>query len=474
MKSIGLKLWSGMMLLVFFMLLLLWLFQIVFLDQFYLDRQISGLSEKSGDWVKELQLLTDLSSITTNSAIQDKLAAFAYTYQLNIEILDENGLMIYQPTSNSEQQSPNMFKKSIQELAGLALKGRSVQTTLEHPRFGNTFLVIGIPIYKNTSVVGVFIVNAPLAPVSDTADILKQQLIVITAILLLAASILSYMISRHFSKPILKISMVAREMAKGKFDVRIRKVSNDEIGQLATNINEMGLELGKTDKLRKELVGNISHELRTPLSLIRGYAETIRDVSGNQAEKREKHLGIIIEESERLGRLIEDILGLSQLEVGTVKLELKCFNMKELVSNVNKGFEDLAGKREISLVMKGDLDTLVFCDERRIEQVLYNLIGNAFQHTEDGGHIEVVTQLQNASIKVEIKDTGVGIPREELDSIWERYYKATTPKNEKISGTGLGLTIVKSILVAHQVQYGVESTVGVGTTFWFMLNRYKQ
>ncbi len=476
MKSIRFKLWLGMMFLVSFMLLLLWLFQIVFLEQFYLEHQINRLSDKSSGWVQELEVLDDLSEISTNQSLRDSLDAFAYTYHLNLEVIDIEGKLVYEATSNADQQAPNMFRKSITEILNKALTGEKVLTTLEHPRFDTAFLVMGEPIVatvnSKATVTGVFILNAPLAPVSDTAYILKQQLILITIILLIVAFILAFMISKHFSKPLSQISRVAKEMSKGQFDTRIRKVSKDEIGQLAAHINEMGVELKRTDLLRKELIGNISHELRTPLSLIRGYAETIRDVSGEQTEKRNKHIGIIINESERLGCLIDDILKLSQLEVGAVKLDQKGFDLVQLLHKVQKGFEDLAVKKQISFEMKTDSSLLAMGDEARIEQVLYNLIGNAFQHTLAGGHIEVLLEKQASSIRVAVKDDGAGIPQEELGSIWERYYKASST-GEKISGTGLGLAIVKSILVAHQVRYGVESKIGAGSTFWFELTTFK-
>lgn len=479
MKSIGLKLWSGMMLLVVFMLIVLWLFQIVFLEKFYMTKQIDKLEKKSEEVVQELSTLNELSAIKDDEQIIDTLESFVYTYHLNIEVVNESGQILYQMANNTDQHSPNMFKQFTVQVINQVVKGERVQTTFEHPRFGNTILVMGLPIIKKTGVnedtkqMGALVVNAPMAPVSDTADILKQQLLYITVILLIVAFGIAFMISRHFSKPILKINQAATEIAKGKWDIDVETNGKDEIGQLALTIKEMAEDLKKTDLLQKELVGNISHELRTPLSLIRGYAETIRDVSGVQPDKREKHIGVIIHESERLATLIDDILNLSQLEAGVIKLEQKCMNLREVLEGTSSRFSNLAQSNDIELIVSSDEFVYSLGDRARIEQVLINLVGNAFNHTPSGGKIEIKATELGDGVKIEVEDNGEGIPEEALTSIWERYYKVKNQNREKRIGSGLGLAIVRNILTAHESEFGVESTLGKGTAFWFILKKCK-
>lgn len=479
MKSIGLKLWAGMMLLVVFMLIVLWLFQIVFLEKFYMTEQIDKLEKKSQEIVQELSTLDELSMIAEDEQMTKAVESFVYTYHLNIELLDKSGHVLYQMTSNLDQHSPKMFKKSSVQVINQVVKGDRVQTTFEHPRFGNTMVIIGLPIMKTAGVnkemqqIGALVVNAPMAPVSDTADILKQQLLYITVILLIAAFGLAFMISRHLSKPILKINQAAKEIAKGKWDVNVQTNGSDEIGQLGLTIKEMAGDLKRTDQLQKELIGNISHELRTPLSLIRGYAETIRDVSGVQPEKREKHVAIIIHESERLARLIDDILNLSQLEAGIIKLDKKCINLRDVLDGTSTRFSNLAESNNIELIVSSEEFVYALGDRARIEQVLINLVGNAFNHTSLGGKIEIITTELMDGVKIEVKDNGKGIPDDELSSIWERYYKVKNQNRDQRVGSGLGLVIVKNILTAHESKFGVESTLGEGATFWFTLKKCK-
>lgn len=475
MKSIGLKLWLGMMFLVVFMLIVLWMFQIVFLEKYYTAMQIDTLEKKSEEIVQELSKLDKLSVISDNVQGKDSLESFIYTYNLTVEILDNTGQVMYR--SNLEQPSPKVIKEPVVQVVDQVLMGEHVQTTFEHPRFGNRILLIGIPIMKTTEVkgnpeqLGAFIVNAPMAPVSDTADILKQQLVYITVILLAAAFVIAFMISRHLSKPILKINQAAKEIAKGKWDVDVETKSKDEIGQLAITIKEMAGDLKKTDQFHKEFIGNISHELRTPLSLIRGYAETIRDVSGSQPEKREKHIEIIIRESERLARLIEDILNLSQLEADVIKLKQTNMNIWEVLEEIRNRFSNLAQNNEVELIVSSRETIHAVGDYAKIEQVLINLVGNAFNHTHSGGKIELKATEIGDRVKIEVKDNGEGIPEEALSSIWERYYKVKNQNREKRIGSGLGLAIVKNILLAHESEFGVESTLGKGSTFWFVLKK---
>ncbi len=477
MKSIGLKLWSGMMLLVVFMLIVLWLFQIVFLEKFYMTMQVDTLEKKSEEIVQELSTFHDLSFIKDERYRPKALESFIYTYHLNVEIINESGQVLYQMTSNPEQQSHNSFKRSFDQVTEQVIKGERVQTTFEHPRFGNTILFIGLPIMKigganeDPEQVGALIVNAPMAPVSDTANILKKQLLYITLILLAAAFVIAFMISRHLSNPILKINQAAKKIAKGNWNIDVETKSKDEIGQLAITIKEMAGDLKKSDQLQKEFIGNISHELRTPLSLIRGYAETIRDVSGSQPEKREKHLEVIIRESERLARLIEDILNLSQLESGVIKLMLTRINIWEVLEDTRTRFSNLAQNNEIDLVVSSAEAIQALGDYAKIEQVLINLVGNALNHSHSGGRIELKATDMGDRVKIEVKDNGEGIPKEALSSIWDRYYKVKNQNREKRIGSGLGLAIVKNILIAHKSEFGVESTLGEGSTFWFILKK---
>jgi signal transduction histidine kinase len=457
MKSIALKLWSGMIALVVVMLVMLWIFQIMFLEKFYTGIKISEVKNKGYEVIEQLEKAEDID-----------LESFVNETNSSVELLDSNGEVLYNVSSNaSNSQMPMMMNNSRLEAINGIIRGKEVTLSLIHPKFQNTFIIIGLPLKVQSEFRGGLLINLPLAPVKDTAAILKVQLFYITIILLVTALIFAYFLSRSFTKPILEITKVSEEMASGNFSMKIKSKNKDEIGRLAATINYMGEELSKIEQLRKDLIANVSHELRTPLSLIRGYAETIRDVTGNVTEKREKQIGIIIEEAERLGTMVDDILNLSQIQAGYVNLNKTKFNISELLERVIKRFEILSEKTGVTITLENQVDAIVEADELSIEQVMYNLVNNAFNHTKRSGHINIRVIENEKNIRIEVEDTGVGISEEDLKHIWDRFYKVDKIQGIKSKGTGLGLTIVSTILESQDFKYGVESTKGIGTRFWF-------
>lgn len=464
MRSIRLKLWAGMMTLVVIVLILLWLFQIVFLENFYTRMKVNDIKEKT-------IAVTELLNADQTEDFRDQMDILAYENSMSIELLDMNGNIIYETNSSGTVGKMHGMMNSLRsQIYEKALTGQESATTMTHPRFGNEFMLIGLPVYINQELTGGLLLSFPLAPVEDTAAILQRQLFYISLILLAAASLLSFLLARTFTRPIVDIEKAAAQMAEGDFSARIDVKQQDEIGQLAKTINYLGQQLSQIDQMRKDLIANVSHELRTPLSLIRGYAETLRDVTGNDEDKRQKQLGVIIEEAERLSRMVDDILNLSRLQSGHFELNKSIFSVRNLAGNVAKRYDLLSKQREVSIIMEMSDEQLVEADAARIEQVLYNLINNAFNNTNAGGTITIRDMDNGDSVRIEVMDSGSGIPEEEINRIWDRYYKAD--KNiGKTMGSGLGLAIVKAILEAHGAAYGVESKKGVGTTFWFELTQ---
>jgi len=477
MKSIAGKLWLGMMTLVGVVLLLLWLFQIVFLNNFYTQMRVADIRNAGQEVIRDMSNL---------KSVEDQMDVFSYNNNLTAELLDLNNQSIYTAGTAASagmngqmngQMGGMMGGASFKQAYSQVLQGETVLLPLTHPRFGSQFMLIGLPVLENEAIIGALMISLPLTAVADTVSILKQQLVYITLILLATALILTYLLARSFTKPILEITRVSMAMAAGNLAARIRWKRQDEIGKLGEAINYMGGELSKIEQLRKDLLANVSHELRTPLSLIKGYGETIRDISGDSPEKREKQIGIIIEEADRLGSIVDDILGLSQMEAGLVNLTIERFELHATLNRVIKKYDLLAEKSGITLVKQDGNPTseageaFVLGDEQKIEQVLYNLINNAFNHSPQGGVIGIKAIDSKDHVKIEIKDQGEGIPKEEIAYIWERFYKVDKSGKREKAGTGLGLAIVKNILVGHQVPYGVDSESGQGTTFWFELKR---
>ena len=299
MKKIGYKLWLGMILLAASVLILLWLFQIVFLNRFYTDLKIKGLMEEGETVISGLEEYDTLEDAVFDSTLQNSMEELAYRQQLTLEIINLSRKALYKTDSDTGMMGRGIMLNANNEVYEIALSGKTAKIKTQHPRFGTDYMLIGLPIYENGTVAGVMILNAALAPVEDTAEILKKQLVWITLGLLIISVLISYFLSKSFTRPILRLHRVAEAYSRGDFNSRAEVDRRDELGQLARRINRMGEELAKNEQLRKDLIANVSHELRTPLSLIRGYAETLRDVTGDNPQKRDKQLGVIIEETDR-------------------------------------------------------------------------------------------------------------------------------------------------------------------------------
>ncbi|MFA9463747.1 MAG: ATP-binding protein [Velocimicrobium sp.] len=469
MKSIRRKLWFGMMILVGIIILLLWLFQIVFLEKFYSVLELREVLSQANQIENQIEKVETLQQVVNTVPIIESIDNFVYEKQISLQIINEKHKIVYEIYSMNSKNIPKMMKESITEVAQQALLGNESKTELTHPKFGYQFVIMAMPIYHNKVVEGAMIVMLPMASLQDTADILKKQLILITVILLIVAIIISFQLAKNFSKPIVEISSVAESFAHSNFEARVEKIGLDEIGQLATRMNGMGEALSRNELLQKEIIANVSHELRTPLALIRGYAETLRDVTGANSEKREKQLGIIIEETERLGILIEDMLNLSQLQSGAITLEQRSFSLNDLLYRIYNRFGLKGETTSFAIHGMEELKDNLYGDKNRIEQVFYNLIQNAFRYTKEDGIVLIVIRQTENHVRIEVKDNGEGIMPEDLGHVFERYYKGKRSGNKKEKSTGLGLAIVKNILELHKVPYGVESKVNIGTTFWFEL-----
>lgn len=471
MKSIRSKLWSGMMIMMSIIILLLLLFQIVFLDKFYSVFVIGEVENRAESIVSDIGDLDSLSEINNSEILLEKIESLIYEKQVSAEIIDTNYTVVYQGSTGSNMTMPGKMNSSYSNAVVSALSGEKYTQKIIQPKFGYEFMVIGLPILDENSIEGAVVITMPMASIDETTDILKKQLVIIIVILFLVSILISSKLSKNFADPISKISRQAESYSSGKYKVRISNAGDDEIGKLAKRMNDMGEALARNDVLQKELIANVSHELRIPLTLIRGYAETLRDVTGNNPEKREKQLGIIIEESDRLGKIVADILNLSQLQAGAVTLEKESFSLKEMLQSIKENYEiDIKG-RTMELIGVHDLESNVLGDKNRIQQVFYNLIGNAFRHSNADNPVEVkVTQL-NGKVRIDVRDYGEGISEEDLPHVFERYYKGKRIDGKKSEGTGLGLAIVKSILEMHQADYGVESNIGEGAVFWFELEK---
>jgi signal transduction histidine kinase len=321
---------------------------------------------------------------------------------------------------------------------------------------------------RNSMVLFMF---SPLYPVRSTVSILQRQLIYVSVIAVIMAILVSIVLSSHISKPIRNITESAKEMGKGNYAVKFKSGSYTEMKELASTLSTTAQELERTDNYQKDLIANVSHDLKTPLTMIRSYAEMIRDISGNDPVKREKHLEVIIEEADRLNTLVNDMLNVSRMQQRRITLSRSDFDIGRLTEKLLESYDILAEQEGYTFYYEVPEEPLIVnADEEKIKQVISNLVNNAVKYCDEDKVIMIeVAKSGKNSVRCDVKDNGPGIPKDEINHVWERYYKSSAHHVRPTEGSGLGLAIVREILQLHKAEYGVESEPGEGSDFWFKL-----
>lgn len=309
-------------------------------------------------------------------------------------------------------------------------------------------------------------INAALEPIGPAVEVIKEQLVFITLMTFFLALFITMLLSNRLSRPFKHITASAERLASGDYTTHFEGGGYLEINELSDALNYASAEISKVDSLRNDLIANVSHDLRTPLTMIKAYAEMIRDLSGDNPEKREEHLKVIIDETDRLSGLVNNLLELSKLQNGKVDLNPQKFSVYEFIDSAVSRYQVLSEKQGYRFEVERDADVICEGDEPRLEQVLRNFIDNAVNYSGDSRKIIIRQKNLEDVVRIEVVDFGVGIEREKLPMIFDRYYRDERTKRD-ITGSGLGLSIVKEILRLHGRRFGVQSELGKGSTFWF-------
>lgn len=318
---------------------------------------------------------------------------------------------------------------------------------------------------------GYVFVYSNLEDLNGANIVLRGQLIYITIIIIVIACFISYFLSIKITRPITNITKKAKEIGEGKYDIVFERSDVLEIDELANTLNHVEKDLSKIDELRRDLMANVSHDLKTPLTMIRAYAEMVRDISYKDKEKMDKDLNVIIEETERLNVLVNDILDLSKMQADADVLNIEEFDLCEVIHEVMKRYEILKSTEDYDFVLTLPEKAIVKADKSKIMQVIYNLVNNAINYTGNDKKVFINLIETKKEYLFEVKDTGKGIKKEEIPYIWNKYYKSDKKHQRNIVSTGIGLSIVKEILSKHKFDYGVKSVIKKGSTFYFKIKK---
>lgn len=308
----------------------------------------------------------------------------------------------------------------------------------------------------------------------ETIKVIRFQFLYSTVVVAVVGIILAWFLAVRLSKPLDDMSATAKRWAEGDNLVVFDSNSHyAEINELADTLNYAKESVSKAGVLQRDLLANVSHDLKTPLTMIKAYAEMIRDISGDNKAKRDKHTQVIMDEADRLTMLVNDILNLSKLQANVDELEMKKINLSELTERVIGRFAPYVENQGFTIENYVAPDLLTVVDEQKIEQVVYNLLGNSLNYTGEDKVVKVYLTAENDKIILEIIDSGKGISQEKIATIWERYYRFSETNTRPVKGTGLGLSIVKTILDAHYLKFGVRSKKDCGSNFFVEFNRVR-
>jgi signal transduction histidine kinase len=366
--------------------------------------------------------------------------------------------------SGSEINSQSINNRFMQEIRNN--NGGNFHFVLNNNKYKGSDLVMGGQKLSNGATV-YFYIHAFIKE-EDFATSFFYQLFMGMSIVALGVSILyAFFIGKRITSPLVRLSQEVRKAGKNEnYEIKTDGNAYVELDDLARSLNVSLKEQQKTEHFRRDLVANVSHDLRTPLTMIKAYAEMIRDLSGNNPKKREEHCEIIINEVDTLNALVSDLLDLSKLQSDTAKLDLKCVELGYVVKTVLDRLDIFRERDGYEFITDIDANCVCDCDSKRIEQAIYNLVCNAINYTGEDKKVYVSLKEQNGVIRFSVRDTGKGLKQDDLDRIWDRYYRANQTKRS-VAGSGIGLSIVQNVLILHSMEFGVDSKVGEGSTFWF-------
>ncbi len=334
--------------------------------------------------------------------------------------------------------------------------------------FDQDMLSVSAPITGNYNTYGYVLVHMPLSQIQNMLTGLLNLTYITAAVIYALSLILLLVFTKIVYIPLVKIREGANEYAAGNLDYKIQVDSQDEMGYLSATLNYMSGELNKMEEYQRTFVANVSHDFRSPLTSIKGYLEAIIDGT-IPPEMQEKYLKRVISETERLNKLTQSMLTLNSLD-SKGYLSRSNFDINRVIKDTAASFEGTCSSRGITFDLTFSASTeMVYADLGKIQQVLYNLIDNAIKFSHDNSVIYIQESVRHEKVFVSVKDTGIGIPKDNLKKIWERFYKSDLSRGKDKKGTGLGLSIVREIIQAHGENIDVISTEGVGTEFIFTL-----
>lgn len=448
------------------LLSLIWLSQAILLPTFYQAYRENSVAK----------LVTELGNSLGSPQFSGSLSQISREQSACIRVLRQSGTEIYSMDCMPYSDLSNYSKSDLKSLWSEANNSRGCLTkiysmdSLRLKRLvptGVDAIVYMQVFYPEGQEPTAIYYNSTITPIDGMMDVLKLELWWIMIFAVICTAGLAFILSRHIARPITKINERAKLLKLQDYSVVFEIDNYQEVAELSETLTATGREMALLDGLRRELIANVSHDLRTPLSMIIAFAEVMRDIPG---ENTKENAQIVIEEAARLSELVDNVLLFPQPAEITDALNCSFYDFALACRSTIERYQKLSINKACHIAYDGPEHVQVRADRVKLSQVIYNLLNNAIAHAGDSPDILLRIETLSGKITVLIIDHGEGIPNEKLPLIWERYYSDTSDEQFH---AGLGLTIVRHILELHHAEYGVASTLGEGSTFWFSLDCYE-
>lgn len=450
--SLSFLLWFAFSMFALMVVVVFALVQNVLVTRQYRENVLRYMVETGAEMIREI------GTGQNTASLERRLLSIANSNGCTVQLFFENGASAFEFTSQGEDFS---------DLAGFLIEQREAGNLPGFLISENDEIIFA----QATEVEGrpAFLYLAASTQMYTALESGMRWMSLITALAsVVLAFVVSGIVTPFITRPLTEVTARAKEMARGNYNINFKKdYYCAEISELSEALDYARTEISRADVVQKELIANVSHDFKTPLTMIKAYASMIREISGDNKQKRDAHAQIIIDECDRLTLLVSDMLDLSKLRAGIVKENVVHFDLSEEVRAVAERFSYLKETEGLTVETEIEDDVFVDADKERIAQVMYNLIGNAVNYTgEDDKRVRIKLFRKERCARFEVIDTGKGIPADEVDTIWDRYYRSGKTHKRAVNGTGLGLSIVKNILLQHNFPFGVVSEEGKGSCFW--------
>lgn len=470
------------------MLVICWLANIFFLERYYVSNKQQILTSA----YEQMDEASRQGNMESEKFVQ-KLGNLCEVNNIGLLVMGSDGHVKMYTMKDYEQIRRRLYMYTFGKMSE-SDEGKILKETSDYVVRANRDTFSGVEYLEMMGALGggeLFVVRAALEPIRESVDLANRFLVYVGIGVLLIGTLVIRHLSRMIAEPILELARLSESMGNLDFNVKFEdRGKSDEVSFLGNHMNQLSEALEQTiselktannelqrdieqreknDEMRKEFLSNVSHELKTPIALVQGYAEGLKECINDDQESREFYCDVIIDEASKMNNMVKNLLTLNELEFGTETVTMERFDINAMIHNMLQSSRILFEQKGVHLVYDEQEPVYVWANEFKLEEVMNNYISNALHHVAGENIIKITVQKGQDSVRVGVFNTGMPIPEQDVDRIWDKFYKVDKARTREYGGSGVGLSIVKAIMESMHRNYGVNNYDN-GVEFWFDLD----